>query len=188
MAFLNSAEIRSLNFAKVGQNVKISDKASFYNCSKISIGTNCRIDDFCVISAGIGGILIGDNTHIAVYTSIIGAGKVALSDYCNLSSRVSIFSSSDDYTGMAMTSPQIPPEFTNVKIADVFLGRHVIVGSGSVILPGTTLEEGVAIGALSLVNRNCKAFGIYAGIPVKFIKERKKDLLELEKRFIKLLG
>jgi galactoside O-acetyltransferase len=66
----------------------------------------------------------------------------------------------------------------------VFLGRHVIVGSGSVILPGVTLEDGVAVGALSLVTKDCEAFGVYAGNPARRIKERKRDLLELEKLFL----
>jgi galactoside O-acetyltransferase len=81
-----------------------------------------------------------------------------------------------------MTNPMVPPEFTAVTKADVFLGRHVIVGSGSVILPGVTLEDGVAIGALSLVTHNCAAFGTYSGVPVRRVLERKRDLLELEKR------
>jgi galactoside O-acetyltransferase len=64
------------------------------------------------------------------------------------------------------------------------LGRHVIVGSGTVILPGSRLEEGVAVGALSLVTKDCLAFGVYAGNPAKRIKERKRDLLVLEQRFL----
>jgi galactoside O-acetyltransferase len=53
-----------------------------------------------------------------------------------------------------------------------------------VILPGVTLEDGVAIGALSLVTKNCEAFSVYAGNPVRRIKDRKRDLLELERRFL----
>ena len=83
-----------------------------------------------------------------------------------------------------MTNPTVPHEYTGVEHADVFLGKHVIVGSGCVILPGMVLEEGVAVGALSLVNRDCKAFGIYAGNPARRIKDRKRDLLELEQRFM----
>ena len=74
----------------------------------------------------------------------------------------------------------VPKEFTGVTDADVVIGRHVIVGSGSVILPGVTLEEGVAISALSLVTKNCGSFGIYKG--GRRIGERRKDLLELEKQ------
>ncbi|MDC7696777.1 acyltransferase [Vogesella indigofera] len=180
---MSRTDIEKLGFAEVGKNVKLSDKASFYNCGKIRIGNNVRIDDFCVLSAGIGGIKIGSNVHLAVYSSLIGAGQIILSDYCNISSRVSIYSSNDDYTGAAMTNPTLPAEFTNVTHADVHLAKHVIIGCGSVVLPGVTLEEGVAIGALSLVIKDCLAFGIYAGNPARRIKERKRELINLEEKF-----
>lgn len=83
-----------------------------------------------------------------------------------------------------MTNPTVPSLYTRVTHADVLLGKHVIVGSGSVILPGITLEEGVAVGALSLVTKNCEAFGVYVGNPARRIKWRKRDLLELEKAFL----
>jgi galactoside O-acetyltransferase len=184
MARLDRSAIERMGFATVGNNVFISDRASFYNCANISIGNNVRIDDFCVLSAGVGGISIGSCVHVAVYSSLIGAGRITLSDFCNISSRVAIYSSSDDYSGATMTNPMVPCQYTDVTHADVFLGKHVIVGSGSVILPGVTLEDGVAVGSLSLVPKDCRAFGIYAGSPAKFIKDRKRDLLELEKAFL----
>ena len=184
MAALNREAIEKMGFAEIGSNVLISEKATFYNCNKIKLGDNCRIDDFCVVAAGEGGVNIGRFVHIAVGSTLIGTGNITLSDFSGLSSRVAIYSSSDDYSGAFMTNPTVPQQFTNVKHADVYLGKHVIVGSGSVILPGVRLEEGVAIGALSLVTKNCKAFGIYAGNPAKFIKERKKDLLTLEQQLL----
>lgn len=184
MAMLSREAIEKMGFASVGESVQISDRASFYGTSRISIGSNVRIDDFCVLSAGLGGINIGQHVHIAVYSSMIGAGKIVLSDFCNISSRVSIYSSNDDYSGATMTNPTVPKEYTGVTHADVILGKHVFVGSGSVILPGVALEEGVAVGALSLVNKSCMAFGIYSGIPARRIRERKRDLLELERVFL----
>ena len=179
MASLSQHELDSMGFASLGENLMISDRASFYNCSQISIGNNVRIDDYCVLSAGAGGIKIGNYVHIAVYASLIGAGKIIISDFCGISSHVSVYSSSDDYSGAAMTNPMVPAAFTNVTSSDVILERHVIVGSGSVILPGVVIAEGAAIGALSLVREDCRAFGIYVGAPVRFIKERKRDLLHL---------
>ncbi|MBN3966970.1 acyltransferase [Pseudomonas gregormendelii] len=182
MAFLTREQIFEMGFIHVGENVKLSDKASYYNCANITIGNNVRIDDFCVISAGTGGIVIGSYIHIAVYSLLTGAGKITLNDFSGLSSRVSIYSSSDDYSGASMTNPTVPDEFTCVKSADISVGRHVIVGAGSIVLPGVIIEEGVAVGALSLVSKNCLAFGIYSGVPVKRIKERKNDFLDLEQK------
>lgn len=184
MAMMSREAVERMGFASVGDNVQISDRASFYGVNRIALGNNVRIDDFCVLSAGEGGINIGQHVHIAVYSSLIGAGKITLSDFCNISSRVSIYSSSDDPTGVAMTNPTIPPEYTRVRDADVFLGKHVFVSAGSVILPGVTLEEGVVVGALSLVKENCASFGIYAGNPVRRLKDRKRDLLDIERAFL----
>lgn len=184
MAMLSRDAVEKIGFASVGDNVQISDRASFYGAERIAVGDSVRIDDYCVIAAGIGGICIGNHVHIAVHCSLIGAGKITLSDFSGLSSRISIYSSSDDYTGATMTNPTVPSEYTGVTHADVFLGKHVIVGSGSVILPGVTLEEGVAVGALSLVTKHCEAFGIYAGNPARRVKERKRALLELEREFM----
>ncbi|MND64857.1 dTDP-4-amino-4,6-dideoxy-D-glucose acyltransferase [compost metagenome] len=184
MGFLNREQIDELGFSHVGENPCLSDKASYYNCENIVIGDNVRIDDFCVISAGVGGIEIGNYIHIAVYSLLIGAGKIALHDFSGISSRVSIYSSSDDYSGASMTNPMVSEEYTNVNHADIVIGRHVIIGSGSIVLPGVTLEQGVAIGALSLVSKNCREFGIYSGVPIRRIKERKKDLIVLERQFI----
>ena len=184
MSFLSQDQVNSLGFLSVGNNVLISSKASIYNAKYISIGNNVRIDDFCILSAGIGGFSIGNNIHIAALTTLIGMGHIQLCDFCNLSSRVSIYSSSDDYSGHTMTNPTIPNEFKNVTNAPVVIGRHVIIGCGSVVLPGVTLEEGVAIGALSLVNKDCITFGIYGGVPSKFIKERDRNLLNIEQQFL----
>src|SRR3989338_322262 len=184
MANLSCKEIDALGFSSVGENVQISAKASFYGVSRIALGSNVRIDDFCVLSAGVGGISIGDHVHIAVGATLIGAGKITLCDYVGISSKSSIYSSNDDYSGAVMTGPTVPSEYTNVCNADVFMGKHVIVGSGSIVLPGVVLEEGVAVGALSLVNRDCQAFGVYAGNPARRIKERKRDFLDLELQFM----
>jgi galactoside O-acetyltransferase len=183
-SFLPRDELATLGLGSFGDNVLVSSKASIYGAENIRLGNNVRIDDFCVISAGSGGVEIESMVHIAAYTSLIGRGRICIGAFSNLSSRVSVYSSSDDYSGEWMTNPMVPAEFTGVTDADVRLGRHVIVGSGSVILPGVMLEDGVAIGALSLVKDDCEAFGIYAGIPARRIAERGRRLLEIERQLV----
>lgn len=184
MGLLSRAALAQMGFAALGQDLHISDRASFYGAARIALGDHVRIDDFCVISAGAGGVVIGQQVHVAVYTSLIGAGRITLGDFSNLSSRVSVYSSSDDYSGASMTNPTVPDRYKQVQHADVQIGRHVIVGSGSVVLPGAVLEDGVAVGALSVVKGSCAAFGIYAGNPARRIRERRRDLLALEQQFL----
>lgn len=180
MAFYTRVQLLQMGFSYVGENVLISDKSSYYNCKNIYLGSNVRIDDFCVLSAGEGGIRLEGYNHIACYCSLIGKGKIELKEFVGLSSRVAVYSSSDDYTGSALTNPTVPEKYCNVISGDVILEKHVIVGAGSVILPKVTLKEGCSIGALSLVTKDCDEFSTYLGVPAKRIKSRKKTLLEKE--------
>lgn len=101
---------------------------------------------------------------------------------------MSIYSSSDDYKGEYLTNPTVPEEFTQVDHRPVVLERHVIIGSGSVILPGVTIGEGTAVGALCLVAKDLEPFGIYAGSPLKRVKAWSQRLLELEKQYLASSG
>jgi galactoside O-acetyltransferase len=181
-SFYNANELLEMGFGSIGKKTQISRKSSFYNPGEISIGDFSRIDDFCVLSAGSGGIEIGRHVHIAVYTLLIGQGSIQIGNFANLSSRVAIYSSNDDYSGEYMTNPTVETRFTRVHSAPVTIGEHVIIGAGSIILPGVTLKDGVSIGALSLVNKDCEAFKIYAGTPAHYLKDRSRNLLKLTEK------
>lgn len=56
---------------------------------------------------------------------------------------------------------------------------YLQTGYNSVIFPNVTVGEGSVVGAMSLVKKTLPAWGIYTGIPVKQIKERKRNLLNL---------
>ena len=185
--YYNLDELNNIGFKSFGKNVKISNKTSIYGAEKIVVGDNVRIDDYCFLSAGEGGITLGNNIHISVYSSIAGQGAVIMEDFSGLSSRVSIYSSSDDYSGAALTNPTVPSAFTNVIHGLVHLKKHVIVGAGTIILPGVVLEEGVAVGALSLVTKSQEEYCIVAGNPAKFLKKRKTNLKELEWKYLNSL-
>ena len=62
------------------------------------------------------------------------------------------------------------------------LGKHVIIGSGTIILPGVTIGDGTAIGSLSLVKKNVEENIIASGIPAKKIGDRKLNIYELESK------
>lgn len=188
MSFYSEKELKNLGFKSIGSNVLISNKSSFYGIERIEIGDNVRIDDFSVLSAGEGGIKIGSYIHIAVFTSLIGAGRITLNDFCNISSKVSIYSSNDDYSGESLTNPMVSNEYTNVTSAPVTLQKHVIIGSGAILLPNVHIGTGCAIGALSLVNQNCEDFGIYTGVPAKKTKQRSTTLMQLEEDFLSSLN
>lgn len=185
-SFYGANELNSLGFLKVGHNVLISKKASFYGTDKMTIGDNVRIDDFCILS---GKIVMGNYIHIAAYTAIYGGAKgVIIGDYANISSRVSVYAISDDFSGSSMTNPMIPDQYKNLIMEEVIIERHTIIGSGCVILPGVVLREGSAFGALTLINKSSEPWSINAGIPFHKVKDRSKTLLDMEEEFNKMVS
>jgi acetyltransferase-like isoleucine patch superfamily enzyme len=182
MAYLTKLELTKLGFLHLGNNVKISDKASLYNCEQISIGDNTRIDDFCVLS---GKLTFGKNIHLAPFVLLAGGTEgITMNDFSGCAYHVQIFSQSDDYSGKTMTNPTIPIEFKNEFKKAILIGKHVIIGTSSIVFPGVCLAEGCSIGALTLVNKSTKPWGIYVGNPAKRIKDRSRELLILEDKFL----
>lgn len=164
--------------AIIGGGCQISPKASFYG--EVKIGNNVRIDDFCVIA---GKITIGDNLHIGCGTRMIG--EVTLEDFASVSFGVSIFSCSDDFSGRFLVGPTIPEKYRGVTKKPVLLKRHSLVGCNSVIMPGVTLHEGAAIGAMSLVRKTVPSWSIWGGNPLRFLFLRDSDCARLADEYMK---
>jgi acetyltransferase-like isoleucine patch superfamily enzyme len=182
MGYLAREVLNNLGFKKLGRNVLVSDRASLYNTEQMEIGDNSRIDDFCVMS---GNIKIGRNVHITPQCLVAGGiPGIEIGDFIALAYGVKVFAQSDDYSGLTMTNSTVPKEFKMEIMAPVKIGRHSIIGAGSIIMPGINIGEGNAIGANSLVLRSTEDWQIYAGSPVKKIKERRKDLLDLEHKYL----
>lgn len=182
MAYLTEEQLQSMGFKSLGHEVKISDKASIYNCDQIEIGSHSRIDDFCLLS---GKIKIGKYCHITPMCMIAGGELgVDIANFCTLAYGVKVFSQSDDYSGESMVNSLIPKKYKNEYFAKVSIEDHVIIGANATILPGVTLAEGSSIGAMSLVLKSTTVWGIYAGSPAKRIKERSKKILELVNQFV----
>ena len=182
-SFYSKDELLELGFKSLGENVLISRYARFYGIEGITIGSNVRIDDFCVLS---GEIRIGNYVHIAAFCCLF-AGKtgIVLEDFTGVSSRCALYAESDDYLGTAMTNPMVPEKYRKVTGGRIVLKRHALVGSGCTILPDVTVGEGASVGSMSLVRKSLDDWGVYAGIPCKRMKDRSKDFLEFEKELLK---
>ncbi|SHK36699.1 galactoside O-acetyltransferase [Marinobacter antarcticus] len=183
MAYLTKEVLMGMGFKALGENVKVSDRASIYNPETIEIGDHSRIDDFCVIS---GRIKIGSYVHIAPFCLVAGGDVgITMADFSGLAYGVQVFSQSDDYSGGTLTNPTVGDKYKRERKAAVYIGRHVIIGASSIVFPGVDLADGCSVGAMTLVNKSTQPWGIYSGNPARRIKDRKRDLLALEAQFVK---
>lgn len=154
----------------------ISRKASLYGVGKMSIGNNVRIDDFCILS---GNITLGSNIHISAYVALYGSMGIELEDYTGISPHSTIYSAMDDFSGDYLIGPIHPEEYTNVTGGKVTVKRFSQIGANCVVFPNLTIDEGVVIGAMSMVRKDLDSWTIYIGVPVRKLRNRSHNLLEL---------
>lgn len=181
--YYETEELRTMGFKAVGDRVRIAKTCTIVGLENIEIGSNVRIDGYATISAygETGSLKIGSYIHIGGYCFLQAGDGLEIRNFAGLSQGVRIYTRSDDYSGEFMTNPTVPEHLTGVVRGKVVLGEHVIVGSGSIILPGVEIGDGASVGAVSLIKNSLEGWGVYFGAPAKRIGTRSKNLLELAK-------
>jgi galactoside O-acetyltransferase len=180
MPWRSEAETREM-FAEVGDNVLISTRAVFYQPEMMRFGENSRVDDFCLLS---GAVTLGRNVHLAAFSHVAGGSAgVVFDDFSGCAYGCHVLTQSDDYSGSSLTNPTVPHHFKNETFAAVRIGRHAILGTGTIVLPGCDVGDGVSTGAGTVITRPLEEWTIYVGQPARAVAPRSKDLLQLEAEY-----
>lgn len=168
-----------------GLNVIIGKTVRIRYPELVEIGDNVIIDDFTYISTSL---RLHAHVHISSGCKIIGGreSRVEMHEFSTLAPNVVLAAGSDDYMG-GIATPIVPREYKgNVEVGNIIIGRHCIVGANSVVMPNVKFEDGACLGALSLAKKDLAAWWLYAGIPVKKIRQRDKErIVNLESEFVR---
>ena len=187
-AFYSADELREAGFVSVGTNTQVSRKTSLYAISG-RMGDNVRIDDFSILK---GHIDIGSHVHIASFCSVSGVrGQVCLENCSTLSNGVCIYTGSDDYRAIALSSSTVPEEFLATITGNVTLKTAALIGTHSVILPGTDIGEGASVGALCIVHGVVPRGAIIIANGSSFIIKSYRDpeaIIALSRRLLQETG
>lgn len=174
-SFYTEEELLSIGFKSIGKNCSISRKCSFYGVEGMAIGDNVRIDDYCILS---GNITLGSHIHISAYVALYGRQGILMEDYTGISPRSTIYSAMDDFSGDYLIGPVHPEDCINVTGGMVTIKKYSQIGANCIVFPKLTIEEGVVVGAFSMVRSNLSSWGVYYGIPATKRKDRNKGLLK----------
>ena len=118
-----------------------------------SVGKNCFIGSCVMIDSNYPEkVKIGDNVIIASHCNLI-VHQRDLSDY----------KGDDDLINCK-----------GYKIAKIVIEDNVLVGSGSIILPGIRIGKGAVVGTGSVVTKDVPPNTFVAGVPAKKVKEYKQ--------------
>lgn len=132
---------------RIGLNVQLYPNVTFMGDGDIVIGNNVKIgNNVCICSSRSGGVFIGDDTLIAANCYIIDANH-QFSKGMNISNQPN-------------------------NIEKLEIGKDVWLGNSVSVIKGAHIEDGVVVGAKSLVNSHLVSNSICWGIPAKKMKER----------------
>lgn len=135
-------------FEHCGVGVHLNGFSSFVAPENIHIKDNVHIGDNCWLQ-GMGGIEIGEHTHI--------------------SRNCAIFSASHEYNGQ-----RLPYDETFIK-KQVIVGRNTWIGMNVMIIPGVVIGEGCIIGLGTVVTKDVPPLAIIGSHGHRIIGYRNEE-------------
>jgi len=188
--YLNRDELKSLNFKKLGNNVLIDKSVMIPNPLNLEIGDNVRIDSNCILSSGKNGkIVIKNNVHIAPLNLIYCANEkqILFENHSGLAAGCKLYGRTENYRGKFLMNPTHNDEDIDLITGDIILNKFATLGCDSVLFPGSIIPIGTVLGSKSLYTSKypLREWSIYAGVPLKFIRDRHRDSEKLSNKYNK---
>jgi len=131
----------------------------------IDFGKKLWIDRNSTIEASNGKIQFGYNNFFNTNCKIVSLEKINIGDNNLFGPNVVIVDHNHRYCD---ANELICHQGFDVK--EINIGSNIWVGANTTICAGVNICDNVVIGANSVVNKDINMSGVYAGAPVKFIK------------------
>lgn len=129
------------------------------------LGNHIAIDKgvYCTVK-----ISVGSYTHISPYVTIIGGAKSSFicEGVNNIMAGARIICGSDRFDDTGLFGALIPEELKGKQIIKpIVMKRFSNIGTNSIVLPGSIIEEGVLIASGSLFYGKSEPWTVYKGNP-----------------------
>lgn len=115
-------------------------------------------------------IEIGERVSIGGNVILSADSPIYIGNDTMIASRVIINTATHDYHNHPMWRERIS--------RPIYIGKHVWIGSGAIILPGVKINDYSVIGAGSVVTKHVPEKAIIAGNPAKLIKFRENIIFD----------
>ncbi|MFQ5601677.1 MAG: DapH/DapD/GlmU-related protein [bacterium] len=177
----------------MGQGVALGANIAIRHPGKIHIGNNVVIDDNCVLDAkgetnqGIqieNGVFIGRGTILTCHNGdIVLEDNVNIGFNCVISSLSRIIIKKNHLMAAFCylvggdhdsDRTDIPVLFQGRSSKGITIDENVWLGAGVAVLDGVTIGRDSIIGAGAVVNKDVQEYAIAAGLPAKFLWDRRK--------------
>ncbi|MCL5986656.1 MAG: acyltransferase [Actinobacteria bacterium] len=135
--------------------------------SSLTIGDNCFISSFSILTMKNGKISLGDNVRVGTFCRLAISTNLTIEDDVMIASHCYIGIESYRYSG----HQEIKKMGKELK-GGVLLKKGCWIGAGSMIFDGVTVGEGSIVGAGSLVMDDVPDYCVAYGSPAKIVKKR----------------
>lgn len=116
------------------------------------------------------GCHVGKNTFFGDYVRMDTsyADMIYIGDYTHITSGCRLLCHQRDLTGYCVGDNAANLGY---KTGEIHIGKGVMVGMETIIMPGVTIGDGAIIGAGSIVTRDIPAWTIATGRPARVVKQ-----------------
>ena len=132
--------------------------------NKFEVQSNATIEDYCVVTNGVGDVLIGEGVRVGIGSVLMG--PISIGKNTILGQHVLVTGLDHNYT-----DPLIPIKNQGVSKAQTILGEDSFIGANACILPGVQIGKHCVIAAGAVVTKSVPDFHIAAGNPARLIKK-----------------
>ena len=152
---------------------------SLYGEPYIRIGRDVIIGPYCSLAAGVMPghvpetdpvVTIGDRVLIGRGSGVVGHQSITVGDGVFTGHNVYITDANHGYEDIHLT---IGEQFAPPR--PVVIGRGSWLGHGTIVLPGSTIGEHVAVGAGSVVTGDLPSFSVAVGSPARVVRRYDTD-------------
>ena len=153
---------------RVGAWVWIKEGVTLFGSGPLNIGNQVVFCEHATVWSGIDGVDIANNVWIGMNTYLAGTGgRLSIGEHTLISDFCSIYTVEHNIGSLDM-----PINDQGGQSRPVTIGAHVLIGSGTRILPGVTIGDHAVIGAGSVVTRDVAPRTIVAGAPARSMRTR----------------
>lgn len=116
------------------------------------------------------GCHVGKNVFIGEYVrmDIWHADLIYIDDYAHVTSGCRILCHQRDLTGYCVGDNAADLKY---RTGEVHIGKGVMLGMETMVMPGVTIGDGAIVGARSVVTKDIPPYTIAVGNPAKVIKQ-----------------
>lgn len=146
-----------------GSIIRSRTRLDVFPYNEFILGAKSVVEDFTVINNGVGDVVVGTNTIIGLSNVIIG--PVSIGNNVMFAQHVVVSGLNHGYKDV-----NTPPALQKIECNLINISDDVWIGANAVITAGVSIGKHSIVGAGSVVTKNIPDYCIVVGNPAKIIK------------------